>query len=162
MIEVELCYNLIMASNFTHGTDSGYRNHGCRCDPCKEAGRAYNALRWRARKDTFDPTDPSLQHGKTSYLYTLGCRCEPCTVLGQARNKAQRERVKGKKQRGDTPSEGICACCGEFSNQLRYDHDHETGLFRDYICTRCNTGLGKLGDSVEGLERALKYLRRFS
>jgi hypothetical protein len=22
-----------------HGTDSGYRNHGCRCDDCKEAAR---------------------------------------------------------------------------------------------------------------------------
>lgn len=38
------------------------------------------------------------------------------------------------------------------------DHDHKTGLVRGILCSNCNAGLGKLGDDVEGLERALRYL----
>lgn len=39
------------------------------------------------------------------------------------------------------------------------DHDHETGKVRGVLCSTCNVGIGHLGDSIEGLERALKYLR---
>jgi len=39
------------------------------------------------------------------------------------------------------------------------DHDHGTGAIRGLLCMDCNVGLGRLGDSVEGLERALAYLR---
>ena len=42
-----------------HGTSSGYHNHGCRCVPCKTAGRARAQARreavmsgtWRKRED---------------------------------------------------------------------------------------------------------------
>jgi hypothetical protein len=27
------------------------------------------------------------------------------------------------------------------------------------LCSECNTGIGKLGDNILGLERALSYLR---
>ncbi len=32
-------------SSWSHGTRSGYSNHGCRCDPCREAGNAYERAR---------------------------------------------------------------------------------------------------------------------
>lgn len=57
-----------------------------------------------------------------------------------------------------------CACCGtteEPPNRgWHIDHDHTTGKIRGVLCIRCNTGIGKLGDSIEGLERALAYLQR--
>jgi hypothetical protein len=31
----------IHVASFQHGTHSGYSNHGCRCNPCREAGRAW-------------------------------------------------------------------------------------------------------------------------
>jgi hypothetical protein len=40
------------------------------------------------------------------------------------------------------------------------DHDHRTGKFRGWLCRMCNTAIGALGDDVDGLERALAYLRR--
>lgn len=40
------------------------------------------------------------------------------------------------------------------------DHDHTTGKFRGWLCMQCNTGLGKLGDTIEGLCFAITYLRR--
>lgn len=38
------------------------------------------------------------------------------------------------------------------------NHDHATGAVRGLLCHRCNTGIGMLGDTAEGVERALAYL----
>lgn len=66
-------------------------------------------------------------------------------------------------------STGSCDLCGEFHDGTRgrgdfivQDHDHETGTMRGRLCIGCNTALGRLGDSIAGLERALAYLRRFA
>lgn len=58
---------------------------------------------------------------------------------------------------------GGCAICGKSIDLLRrrmnVDHCHETKKVRGILCTGCNTGLGHLGDSVEGLNRAVEYLK---
>ena len=38
------------------------------------------------------------------------------------------------------------------------DHCHETGQFRGWLCKKCNTGLGALGDDLESILRAVQYL----
>lgn len=59
---------------------------------------------------------------------------------------------------------GGCACCGAKTNKngkrLFVDHCHESGIIRGILCMKCNSGIGSLGDSVEGLRRALAYLAR--
>ncbi|MGH7179501.1 MAG: endonuclease VII domain-containing protein [Tepidisphaeraceae bacterium] len=52
-----------------------------------------------------------------------------------------------------------CSICGR-RGSLVIDHDHRTGEVRGLLCPGCNAGLGMLGDSEAGLERALAYLRR--
>lgn len=56
------------------------------------------------------------------------------------------------------------SCCGVCTKPLGdkfcIDHDHETGLVRGLLCYGCNSGLGQLGDSIAGLQRAIAYLRR--
>jgi hypothetical protein len=56
-----------------------------------------------------------------------------------------------------------CAICGKpldmLNRRMNIDHDHETGKVRGLLCSGCNTGLGHLGDNVDGLERALYYLQ---
>jgi hypothetical protein len=58
---------------------------------------------------------------------------------------------------------GCCGICGAKScktgRRLAVDHDHSTGRVRGLLCNLCNTALGKLGDSVESLERAIAYLK---
>jgi hypothetical protein len=64
---------------------------------------------------------------------------------------------------------GFCDCCGiEFDTEIDrgnhksvLDHCHETTTFRGWICTSCNLGIGKLGDNLEGLKKAINYLERF-
>ncbi len=56
---------------------------------------------------------------------------------------------------------GCCALCGKTVayNRVSTDHDHETGKVRGLLCQGCNTGIGLLGDNIEGLQRAIEYLR---
>ena len=55
----------------------------------------------------------------------------------------------------------VCENCDQpFAHSPNIDHDHSTGAFRGWLCRRCNVGIGLLGDSVEGLERAIRYLKR--
>lgn len=58
---------------------------------------------------------------------------------------------------------GGCAICqglNEDGRRLAVDHNHDTGLIRGLLCGSCNLGLGKLGDDLEGVERAIDYLLR--
>lgn len=61
--------------------------------------------------------------------------------------------------------EGCCDCCGihesQFKRNLHVDHDHVTGQVRGLLCTRCNPGLGYFQDSIEKLEMAIAYLKKF-
>lgn len=57
---------------------------------------------------------------------------------------------------------GSCALFGchiADIDRLHVDHDHATGVVRGLLCSGCNTGLGKLRDSVDGLQQAIKYLQ---
>lgn len=54
---------------------------------------------------------------------------------------------------------GACAICGTVPEQLCVDHCHEKGVVRGLLCSECNAGLGKLGDTIGALERAVAYLR---
>lgn len=55
------------------------------------------------------------------------------------------------------PKTDVCELCGETGVTV-YDHDHTTGIFRGWICYRCNIGLGAFKDTVGGLLNALRYL----
>lgn len=55
-----------------------------------------------------------------------------------------------------------CEGCGALPGKkgMHLDHDHVTGRFRGWLCVKCNTGLGMLGDNEAGLLKLLAYLRR--
>jgi hypothetical protein len=57
------------------------------------------------------------------------------------------------------PENSRCQCCREV-RELCLDHDHITGDFRGWICKSCNAGIGRLGDTLAGVEAAFKYMRR--
>lgn len=57
----------------------------------------------------------------------------------------------------------ICECIMQRRGYRRavLDHDHKAGVFRGVLCNNCNTGVGKLGDDIVGLQRAINYLRKY-
>lgn len=54
---------------------------------------------------------------------------------------------------------GRCDLCRR-EGPLFVDHDYKTDLVRGFLCHACNVGLGMLGETVEGLQRAIAYLQQ--
>lgn len=75
-----------------------------------------------------------------------------------------RVRVDNWKRAGIVPTRPCpkrCECCQgrpTGKGQLHADHDHATKKFRGWICSKCNLGIGSLGDTIAGLRRAIRYL----
>lgn len=58
-------------------------------------------------------------------------------------------------------SHGCCICKNKKAVKFHIDHCHKTGLFRGILCSKCNNGLGMLGDTAESLQNATNYLIHF-
>jgi Recombination endonuclease VII len=58
--------------------------------------------------------------------------------------------------------EGKCAICHQPMTKMCSDHNHETGRWRGVLCNSCNGGIGLLKDSIETLESAIAYLKRWA
>ena len=87
--------------------------------------------------------------GKNDGLYP---HCKACVKRSTAAKNSLRKQFP----LGDQTE---CLCCGA-TKPLVLDHCYETNTFRGYICSDCNTAIGKLGDTYEGVKQALIYLER--
>lgn len=91
---------------------------------------------------------------------------ERSRATSRAWSKVNRQRISdGRRRRKGIPippyiAPQNCELCGAVSGKLKIDHDHITGAFRGWLCTRCNLGLGLLGDVKSGILLALRYLER--
>ena len=60
---------------------------------------------------------------------------------------------------------GCCAICGVHQSKLKralsVDHDHKTNEVRGLLCIKCNVALGIFNDSIELLDRAKHYLKKY-
>ena len=87
---------------------------------------------------------------RTGKLY-LNSACRPC------HNHRVRVVAKLKLKHPRPPAGTPCECCGRVS-KLFLDHSHDTDAFRGWICRECNSSIGLMGDSIEGVRKALTYL----
>jgi hypothetical protein len=138
-----------------HGTINGYIYHKCKCDECKIAWNEYQT----GRRRQVTTGKRSVKHGYGGYA--SGCRCDVCRIA-HAKYAAERIAVRKIAASGVyvelfEKQNGLCAICQQ-EKPLVPDHKHGTTEIRGLLCSSCNTGLGKLGDSIEGLQRALDYL----
>ena len=78
-------------------------------------------------------------------------------VCVQCKTDQSRLRVELRKSAGPPPDR--CTCCGT-SSEVVIDHCHDTLAFRGWLCHKCNVGIGLLGDTVEGTQKAVQYLKR--
>jgi hypothetical protein len=67
------------------------------------------------------------------------------------------------------PKNHVCPICNRTEEQVKdiggkksgawcLDHNHKTHKFRGWLCHQCNRALGALGDDVDKLKRAIRYL----
>ena len=88
--------------------------------------------------------------------YYLMKSCRECESLNRAERKIVRKNAPPQPER--------CECCHKKAGtlwgiiNLNADHAHETTVFRGWLCGTCNTGMGKLGDNLEGVLQAAIYL----
>ena len=52
-----------------------------------------------------------------------------------------------------------CQICSK-TEELCYDHCHDTMKFRGVLCRGCNRSLGQLGDNIKGIQKVLDYLKK--
>jgi len=65
-----------------HGTVSGYVNHKCHCDKCREAWRVYNRKR-RAERYAYTKAHGlprTVKHGSPAAYNQWGCNCDVCSI----------------------------------------------------------------------------------
>ena len=81
-------------------------------------------------------------------------RCRAC--------KRVQVQIRNAIRKGAPPKPDACDCCGKVYEPrlIVLDHDHDTNEFRGWICHYCNAGIGQLGDTIEGLEKAMTYMRK--
>jgi hypothetical protein len=80
----------------------------------------------------------------------LDNRCKECVK--------QQTVVRKKLYQDAPPKPKVCECCGKEPSKWCLDHDHTDDSFRGWLCDKCNTGIGNLGDNLDGLIKAVNYL----
>ncbi len=73
-------------------------------------------------------------------------------VRFKERKQLEREIIAG---RSKPP---VCELCNEFHLRIVFDHCHQTGKFRGWLCDRCNKVLGIVKDSGPLLRKLADYV----
>ena len=113
--------------------------------------------KWKHRLrdiDVKNKTASCLECGlvKITRRGTKGWRCSVDTNLrSKLYKRAYRQSKKDMLQQH-------CEICGRSEN-LCWDHSHETDVFRGTLCKDCNLALGLFKDNVKFLKNAIKYLK---
>lgn len=127
-----------------------------------------------------DSRQAALKSGSSKYLASKPClrghlgmrytRTRNCVECQHERNRRSYlrhgpENWGGcRKKEATRPRPTHCELCGKKplgtpGNSLCHDHDHATGMFRGWLCSKCNMALGMLGDDLEQiLSRLLDYM----
>lgn len=159
------------------GHTSGRRKSG-NCIQC-EKDRYHSNPKRRAyvKKQSADrrakvKSDPALlkQHKEYMRQYAVDNREQ----LNQAANAryAERKIIVRLQRKGIEPTQeiinyienhsGTCDICNSPPDgrwkELAIDHCHATGNFRGMLCSSCNRSLGHMGDDIDRLKSALRYL----
>ena len=85
--------------------------------------------------------------------------CKDC------QRRITRDKNTARRNAGSPPTPPLgnpCHNCGRTDQKLCFDHCHKTLRHRGWLCDNCNRALGMLGDTIEDLERMIRYLRHGS
>jgi len=129
-----------------HYTDFHFRLDGIKIvgkeddvQECKECHRILSLIAF---------TTHTLRGDGAWYLLK---RCRECSAIREAERRTITKNAP--------PKSANCDKCHK-NKKLQIDHIHGSLTFRGWLCRNCNTGLGALGDNLEGLLRAAIYLEK--
>lgn len=102
--------------------------------------------------------------------YVNSRRCVECCketpdkrwLLNPEKERIRSREYQRRRFKPSRPCPDTCELCGgpPTNRSLHLDHDHTTNKFRGWLCHYCNTNIGRFGDSIEGLQKAIDYLRK--
>jgi hypothetical protein len=102
-------------------------------------------------------TGKPCKHGHIAERYTVSSAlCVECINFRHKRAK-QTKQVKA----AGRPRPSKCEICGN-SKKISFDHSHQTGKFRGWLCHRCNCVLGWAHDDPKLLRKLARYLEKHS
>jgi ribosomal protein S27AE len=74
-------------------------------------------------------------------------------------NYGSAKRISAQEALAGRPKSQFCELCGEAGN-IVFDHSHQSGRFRGWLCGKCNSALGFAKDDPLLLQRMADYVRR--
>lgn len=77
-----------------------------------------------------------------------------------SRERQDAKRVRDQEVIAGRPRPDICDICAKPQPRIVFDHSHQHGHFRGWLCDRCNTILGWAEDDAQLLLAMVAYLRR--
>ena len=80
--------------------------------------------------------------------------------IEKQRTKNREKNWKRKERMAGEAMATHCEICSKKVNEICYDHCHQTGKFRGWLCHTCNRVLGLAGDSPELLRKLAAYLEQ--
>lgn len=91
--------------------------------------------------------------------------CRSCRVHINGRNMTATERQRMERIKPKPYELFECPICHKLSipgvtANIVIDHDHRTGLAREWICDSCNTGIGRFQDNPEMLYKIADYIKK--
>jgi hypothetical protein len=139
------------------------------CTKCKETKSVSEFTKHSKIKSGIRPTCKTCNNSRNRRYYIENQ--EKITAWQRAFNKTEhRKRYQRKwenaRQRrlqdeaATRPRPFLCEGCGQPHRKIVYDHDHQTGLFRGWLCNGCNRGIGFFGDNPQVLRALANYLER--
>ncbi len=93
--------------------------------------------------------------------------CRECYAKKVKINKEEKKAYEAKHPRPKIGEEFICPICHRkkirnFQNDVVLDHNHIDGSVRGWICSSCNTSIGKFYDDPAILQRAIDWIKGIS
>jgi hypothetical protein len=118
--------------------------------------REENRERWRAahRRWYANRTDEKKKkHRKQKKIWYLKNK-QTIRAYHQKYRETKREAKAGR------PKPTCCDVCGKSKTKIEFDHCHQRGIFRGWLCTNCNSILGHARDNPDTLRKLIAYLDR--
>ncbi len=118
---------------------------------CKECGKEKDV-------EAFAPN----QYGKNNRVLRRPV-CRECYAKKVKINPEQKRLFEKNNPRPKIGEIFLCPICNrsfkrEHSNDVVLDHSHIDGSVRGWLCSSCNTSLGKFKDDVNVLQRAINWI----
>lgn len=139
-----ICNKNLLIENFHKQIrcKNGYRPE------CKKCHNEKHRIYYLKNKDKV--LDRTRRYSKTEY------RKKYCRDYQKIRLKKIRE------ENASRPRPEYCECCFQKPNKIGvvWDHNHKTGIFRGWLCSRCNRVLGMCGESIEVLNNLIEYIKK--